>query len=472
MVCFFGPEGGPENDIPARSAATLFTCRSRHSNSLFSPRPRRRFGDTRIPCLEGASELTQATEYLKSLGIAAGLGLLVGLERESEDNPMAGIRTFPLFALLGGLCAILAETHGGWILGAGALACTALLVVANIGRRRESGGGHVGLTTEAAVLVVFAVGAAAAMHFWMEATVCAGGVMVLLHAKETMHGWVDRFREGELREISKLVLIALVILPLLPNRDMGYLDVINPFEIWLMVALIMAISLAAYFALKFLGGKEGALLSGLLGGLISSTATTAGVSRRSKTAPDASMACAFIVMVATTVVFARVIAEIFVAAGENGRSMIWPIAIMLAWSAVVAGAMWFKGVGQAGAIEQDEAPSEFKAAILFALLYVAVLCGVAFAKEKLGQSGLYAVAAISGLTDMDAITLSTSRLVADGHLEAPQGWRVILLGGVSNMIFKAGMVLVLGARRMLWPVLITFGATAAGAAVLWVVWPG
>ncbi len=421
--------------------------------------------------MEGAAELTQATDYLKSLGIAGGLGLLVGLERESGDNPMAGIRTFPLVALFGGLCGMLAATHGGWILGAGAIACAALLVVANLGRWRGTDRLDIGLTTEMAVLVVFAIGAAAAMHYWMEATVCAGAVMVLLHAKERMHGWVEYFRHGELREISKLVLIALVILPLLPNRDMGYLDVINPFEIWLMVVLIVAISLAAYFALKVLGGRQGALLSGILGGLISSTATTAGVSRRSKAAPEASMACAFIAMVATAVVFARVIAEIFVAGGTAGRPMLWPMAVMLGWSALIVGAMWFKGVGGSGAVEQDQAPSEFKAALVFALLYVAVLCGVAFAKEQLGDRGLYAVAAISGLTDMDAITLSTSQLVADGHIDAGQGWRLILLGGVSNMVFKAGMVLVLGARRMLWPVLITFGATAAGAAVLWVAWP-
>jgi uncharacterized membrane protein (DUF4010 family) len=119
----------------------------------------------------------------------------------------------------------------------------------------------------------------------------------------------------------------------------------------------------------------------------------------------------------------------------------------------------------------EETPSDFKAAVVFALLYVGVLIGVAYARQHLGQAGLYAVAAISGLTDMDAITLSTAELVGKGHLDAGQGWRVILLGGLANMVFKAGMVAVLAHRSMLWPVLAAFGATAIGAAALWTLWP-
>lgn len=422
--------------------------------------------------MEEGEQIIQATEPLKSLGIALGLGLLVGLQREWEQNRIAGIRTYPLVTLFGGLSALIATSHGGWVVAAGLLGCVAFLVLANLGKWRLSEKPGVGLTTEFAVLAMFAIGVVAMMHHWMEAIVCSGVVMVLLHGKTRLHGWVRRFDADELREIAKLVLLGLVILPLLPDEDMGYLDVINPFQIWLMVVLIVAVTLAAYFASKFVGGRKGALVSGILGGLISSTATTAGVSRRSKASPDASPACALIAMVATAVVFARVIVEVFLAAGEVGRPMVWPMAVMLGWSALVVAFLWWRGLGREAVETDDEAPSELKAAIVFALLYVAVLCGVAFAKQRLGDAGLYTVAAISGLTDMDAITLSTSRLVADGHLDTGRGWRLILLGGVSNMVFKAGMVAVLADRRMLWPVLGAFGATAAGAAALWVGWPG
>ncbi len=421
--------------------------------------------------MEPPDDLTQATETLKSLGIALGLGLLVGLEREWANKRMAGIRTFPLVTLFGGLCVVIAQSFGGWIVAAGVLACVTMLVLSNLAKWREPEGAGVGLTSEMALLVMFAVGVICVMHHWMEAMVISGVVMVLLHGKSRMHGWVDRFGPGELREIARLVLIGLVILPLLPNEDMGYLDVINPFKVWMMVVLIVAISLSAYLASKFIGGQKGALLSGVLGGLISSTATTAGASRRASAAPDSSRACAFIVVVATAIVFARVMVEVVAAGGAEGRPMLWPLGIMFVWSALVSAAMAWKGTGDAGMETSEEAPSELKAAIVFALLYVAVLLGVAYAKDQLGQGALYGVAAISGLTDMDAITLSTSQLVAGGNVEPAQGWRVILLGGLSNMIFKLGMVAVLGTRKMLGPVLIGFGAIGGGAAALWILWP-
>jgi uncharacterized membrane protein (DUF4010 family) len=206
--------------------------------------------------------------------------------------------------------------------------------------------------------------------------------------------------------------------------------------------------------------------------MISSTATTASAARRSKSDPAASRACALIAMVATAIVFVRVMAEITIAAGEAGRAMLPPFGILLCWAMLVS---WLLGrLVKHHAVNGDggEVPSEFKAAVVFALLYVGVLLGVAHAKQHLGDAGLYAVAAISGLTDMDAITLSTSELVAKGHLETSQGWRVILLGGIANMVFKAGLVALLAHRSMLWPLLAAFGATGAGAAALWIWWPG
>jgi uncharacterized membrane protein (DUF4010 family) len=152
--------------------------------------------------------------------------------------------------------------------------------------------------------------------------------------------------------------------------------------------------------------------------------------------------------------------------------MLGPFAVLLGWALVVS---WILG-SLVKIREEDsdrqEVPSEFKAAVVFALLYAGVLLGVAYARQNLGNAGLYAVAAVSGLTDMDAITLSTSELVRKGHLAADQGWRVILLGGLANMLFKAGMVAVLAHRSMLWPVLASFAATGTGAAALWIWWPG
>lgn len=409
---------------------------------------------------------------LVSLAIALGLGLLIGLQREWVHKRPAGIRTFALTALLGGLSGMMADQYGGWVIGAGLLGCVLLVVMVEFAKPETGSDEGAGLTSEFALLVTFAIGVTVVMGYRVEATVCAGTVMVLLQGKSQLHGWVARFGEGELREISRLVLLGLVILPLLPNREMGYLGVINPFKIWLLVVLIVGVSLAAYLASKFIGGRRGALLSGVLGGLISSTATTAGVARRSKAVPESSRVCALIVMIASAIVFLRVMAEILVAGGAAGRPMLAPFAVMLGWSGIVSYAL-ARCVREKDSVEtEEEAPSEFKAAVVFAVLYVGVLLGVAFAKQHLGDTGLYAVAAISGLTDMDAITLSTSELVSKGHLGAGSGWRVILLGGLANLVFKAGMVAVLAHRTMLWPLLMAFGATGAGAAVLWTFWPG
>jgi uncharacterized membrane protein (DUF4010 family) len=229
-----------------------------------------------------AAAMTDNTELLQSLGIALGLGLLVGLQREWEQNRLAGLRTFALVSLFGALSAMLAQSHGGWVLAAGLAACAAITVPGYLASLRGKEADP-GLTTEVAILVMFTVGAVAMQGNRLVAVVIAGSVMVLLQGKKPLHQMVHKIGENDLREIARLVLIGLVILPLLPNRPFGYAGVLNPFSIWLMVVLIVGISLVAYLVSKFLSPSRGAAVAGLLGGLISSTATTASVARRSRT---------------------------------------------------------------------------------------------------------------------------------------------------------------------------------------------
>jgi uncharacterized membrane protein (DUF4010 family) len=411
------------------------------------------------------------TELLKALGTALGLGLLVGLQREWTRDRIAGIRTFALVSLFGALSGLLSLAFSnGWVLGAALLACVALLIVGNLAALRDSKP-DAGLTTEIAVLVMFVLGAATVTGFLVEAVVCAGTVMVLLQIKGPLHGMVRKIGADDLREIARLVLAGLVILPLLPNREMGYLGVLNPFKIWLMVVLIVGISLAAYLIGKFLGGAKGAALAGILGGLISSTATTASVARRSRAAGTGGMMLAAIIMTASAVVFIRVIAEVVIAAPAQFRALLPPLLAMMVWTAIVAAVTHRLAAKKEHPPGEESAPSELKGAVMFGVLYVAVLYGVALAKEHFGNAGLYVVAAISGLTDMDAITLSTSRLVNTGNVDPGTGWRVILLGGLANLVFKAGLALTLGAQGFRRPVLAGFAAAlAGGAAILWL-WP-
>ena len=417
-----------------------------------------------------ADILADTAGILKSLGTALGLGLLVGLQREWVRDPVAGIRTFGLIGLLGGLAGVLGLAYGGWLIGAALIACAGIVITGNIVAMRDADP-DAGLTTEIAVLVVFIIGVLAVHGQGLIAVICAGTVMIILQSKKRLHGIVHRIGEDDLREIARLVLIGLVILPLLPNREMGYLGVLNPFKIWLMVVLIVGMSLAAYLAGKFLGGTKGSILAGVLGGMISSTATTASVSRRSKAEGTAHLSLAAIVLTASAIVFVRVIAEIFVAAPSHLFAMLPPMAAMMVWTGIVA---WFThrlAIKTGDTALEEEAPSELKGAVMFGLLYVAVLYGVAIAKQHFGTSGLYVVAGISGLTDMDAITLSTSGLVAAGDVDPKTGWRVILVGGLANTLFKAGMAAVLGSKEFVRPALLGFAAALAGGLAILFLWP-
>jgi uncharacterized membrane protein (DUF4010 family) len=413
-----------------------------------------------------------APELFAALGTALGLGLLVGLEREWVKDQVAGIRTFALITLAGALSALVAGTYGGWVIAAALLCLAMLILIGNLpALKKGTGAGDMGLTTEFAMLVMFLTGMLPMLGHPVAATVIAGVVMVLLQSKNSIHGVVHRIGEAELKAIARLVLIGLVILPVLPNENYGYYGVFNPFKIWLMVVLIVGMSLAAYLVGKIIGPNRGLLVSGLLGGLISSTATTASLSRQSKETKASPPLLALVIMIASTVVFGRVIVEILAVAPKAGQSMIYPFLAMMAWMAVVSVVCWLLARKEIVKPPQGEPPSEIKGAVMFGLLYALVLLGVAVARHNFGQAGLFTVAAISGLTDMDAITLSTANLVNGNHIDPGTGWRIILTGGVANLIFKGIMVVTIGSRALAGWVAIVFGVSILGAGLIAWLWP-
>jgi uncharacterized membrane protein (DUF4010 family) len=405
----------------------------------------------------------------QQLAVALGLGLLVGLQRERADPAIAGIRTFALITVLGSVAALLGRAFGGWVVALGLLAAAALVMSGNL-VRLKTGEADPGQTTEFAALVMYGVGALLVIAPISVGVVLGGAVAVLLHLRDPLHRFVGRIGEKDIRAIMQFVLIALVILPLLPDRPFGPYDVLNPYQIWWMVVLIVGLSLAGYVAYKLFGAKAGTVLSGALGGLISSTATTASYARRTKDTPDTARLAALVIMIASTVVFARVLLEIAAVAPGQFREMGPPLGAMLGVGIVVSLIAWFFGRSQEGELPEAGNPAELKAALIFGALYAGILLAVAFARERFGTAGLYTVAAISGLTDVDAITLSTSRLVAGG-LDPGTGWRAILLAAMSNLIFKGGIVAVLGSRGLFARVALLFGlALGGGGLILWL-WP-
>lgn len=395
------------------------------------------------------------THPFHELIIALVLGLLVGLQRQWADSPLGGIRTFALVSVLGTGCALLGEKLGSWIVVAGFLAVVAAMIPGHL-RRPVDSKEHSGLVTEFAMLLTFIVGALVQIGpIWLAAAV-AGIVAVTLQAKVELHGLAARFSEKELKSIMQFVLIGLVIFPIVPDQTFGPFDVLNPHDVWLMVLLIVGISLSGYIIYKFWGERAGVLLGGILGGLISSTATTMSHSKAFK-AGSAVSQNALIIVIAWTTVYLRLLLEIG-AAAPAFRAAWLPLGAIFLASAGSTIWVWRSSSNFQKGMPLQDNPTELKTALTFGLLYSLILFSVAFAKEYLGKSGLGLVAAISGITDMDAITLSTSRLVQSGKLPQVDGWPIIVIAAMSNTVFKAALVRVVGGKALFRAIALPLGA--------------
>lgn len=391
------------------------------------------------------------TDVFLKLGIALGLGVLVGLQRERVESRLAGIRTFPLITIFGTICGLIAQVFSGWVIAAGLLALAATIVIGDIIKLKQDAAANLdpGLTTEMAMLLMFTLGVYLTIGDEAIAIAIGGGAAVLLQFKNQMHAVVAKLGEDDVKAIMQFALISLVILPVLPNQTYDAFAVLNPRQIWLMVVLIVGISLGGYIVYIFFGKKAGIVLGGILGGLISSTATTASYSRRTKTAPGSSVTAAIIIIIASAVVFLRVILEIAVISVSFFTQAVLPITLMLMLFIALALGLWFWGKRQASEMPTQENPSELKTALLFGLIYALVLFAVAAAKARFGDRGLYVVAGLSGLTDVDAITLSTAQLVKAERLDGDTGWRVVMMALMSNLVFKAATIAVLGSGILL-----------------------
>lgn len=403
----------------------------------------------------------------EKLGLALLLGLLVGLQRERVQSPLAGIRTFALITLLGATCALLSDVAGGWVIGVGAACLAGLLAMGNL-TQRAAKLTDPGLTTETAALVMYGVGAYVVVGEAPVAIALGGVTALLLHWKVPLHRFVAKIGETDLAAIMQLALITLVILPVLPDQTYGPFDVLNPRHIWLMVVFIVSISLGSYVVYKWLNGSTGAVLGGILGGLISSTATTVSSARMTVAQPQSVRLAALVVMVAATVSMARVLVEVSVVAPQSFWAITGPIWLLLGCTASLSAAVWLLARSTADSLPPQDNPAQVSTAIAFGAVYAIVTLAVAAAKDWLGVRGLYGVAAVSGLYDLDAIALSTASLVQSEQLPAGAASQMILIAVLSNQMAKLGIVAALGHRQLRNWMLVLFGAVlAAGGVILW-----
>jgi uncharacterized membrane protein (DUF4010 family) len=415
------------------------------------------------------------TELLTRFALALGLGLLVGLQRQRVESHMAGIRTFSLITLFGAVCAALAQSFGVALLAGGLVAVAGLAVMGNLLAMRQANGNgqfDAGLTTEVAMVLMYAVGAYAMVGDKVPCLMVAGGVAVLLHLKDPLHKAIASLGDRDFWAIIQFILISVVILPIVPDRTIGPYDVVNPRDVWWMVVLIVGIGLAGYLVYKFFGEKAGTLLGGILGGLVSSTATAASWAQSSRGQDALVPIAAVVIVVSTTVSFVRVLIEIAVVAPNVVWQVFPPILLLLAALVVFS---WLEHRRAAGDGEEEKPqldnPSKLGPAFIFAALYAGILIAIAFAKEHLGEGGLYLVALLSGLTDMDAITLSTSHLMQDGSVETSTGWRLIMTAALANLAFKLGTLATVGPVALTRRVALRFGSAAAVGLALIFLWP-
>lgn len=405
------------------------------------------------------------------LGIALGLGLLVGLQREHAATDIAGFRTFPLVTLTGALCGLLSLSLGGWVLAGGLVGLAALVFIGNLAKI-QAGKPDPGLTTEVALLLMFAVGAFVTVGPAQVAVAVGGATAVLLQWKRELHGFATRLGDEDLRAIMQFALITLVVLPVLPNRAYGPYGVLNPRQIWWMVVLIVALSLVGYVGAKLVGPRAGAWLGGALGGLVSSTATTVSFARRTRQGDVRADLAAQVILIASAVVYLRILVEIGIIAPALLTRAAGPLLVMLGLlGALALLTARLYPVGDAHEPAEHGNPSELPTALLFGAIYAVVVLAVAWAKAQFGSAGLYAVAGLSGLVDLEAITLSSAQLVRGNRLDADLAWRLILLASLVNLVFKAIIAAVWGGRELARRIALVWGLAVATGVALIVWWP-
>jgi uncharacterized membrane protein (DUF4010 family) len=409
-----------------------------------------------------SDQLSALFPFLTSLA----LGLLIGLERERSPAAKAGLRTFSLVALAGTLSALLSEKTGApWVLGAGLLLMGGMMVASYF---KDDEAADPGTTTIAAIVVCYGLGAMVWYGMEQLAVTLAILTTALLYFKSELRGVSRSLTRLDLVSILQFAVLSFVILPILPDQGYGPYKVLNPYQIWWMVVLISGLSLAGYAALRIAGQRHGTLLTGLFGGIASSTATTLAFSRHSRDSAHMTGMAALIILLANWVVLVRL--AVLVAVLQP--ALLRPMLTLLGGGALAGLAMlylfWRRLAEKPStpALEMKN-PTELRAALGFGLLYAGVLFAAAWLSDWVGSHGVYAVALVSGLTDVDAITLSSLRLFGLGNLQAEQAATAVLLALLANIAFKSGLAAAIGGGALARQVVPGMAAVAGGLVLGW-----
>ncbi|MHB1112064.1 MAG: MgtC/SapB family protein [Acidovorax defluvii] len=404
---------------------------------------------------------------------ALAVGLVIGLERGWHDRELpeggrvAGLRTFALTGLLGGVLGHLQPDFGAWPL-LGALLGLALLLTVSYARNAKLSG-NLSATTPVAMLLTLVLGAFAAHGNITLALSAAVVGAVLLDLKPTLHGWLRLIDHRELTASLQLLVLSMVILPYLPNTGLGPYAALNPYQLWWAVILIAGLSLTGHFAMRITGAQRGVLWTGILGGLASSTATTLALARYAREQPSLTGAAVAGTLASCGVMFFRMVVLLGVI--QPALLSTFGSALVVTGVALLCIALWgwrkldrtVVGEGAVGAM----APFDLGTALGFGMLLAVMSVLVPAAKQWLDTSGLYVLSAVSGLADVDAILISVARLHGAGGLSTGATVTALGLATLANMVAKVGIAWTTGGAQVGKSVVFGYlGAMASGAAVL------
>lgn len=411
--------------------------------------------------------------------VALLIGALIGLEREfiqqrKGEQDFAGIRTFSLMALLGATGAYLSRDYGLLPFLAVYVGLILLIWASYLGeivREHEEG-----ITTEVVALLVPLLGAMVVWDEFALASALAVITALVLALKPTLHNLARRMSAKDLRATLEFALITGVVLPLLPNRSFGPFNVLNPYQIWLLVVLVSGIGFLGYVLIKILGAEQGVGVTGVLGGLVSSTATTVSFSGRSKANPELSDILAQGVLLTSSVMFPRVMVEVAVVYTPLLSFIAVPMISMLVMN---VGLVLFLRRRRRTALSEERKevqvsnPLKISTAITFALAFVVVLILVQAANEAFGEAGVYLASALTGVTDVDAITLSASELASLNQISLQVAGTAVILATLVNTVAKGVMAWIIGSNELRRTIRMAFGLVlltgiVSSAVVFWI----
>lgn len=417
------------------------------------------------------------TDQLASLAISLALGMLVGIQRGWINRKMqpgsrvAGIRTYSLVGLLGGIAGILSASYGHWIIGVMFLCLTIIMVSAYINSQKVKH--DLSITSLIGMLLTFSFGVLCAEGYWTLAACSAVITTLILDNKDEIHSALEKLQEVELDAAIKLLLISVVMLSVLPNKGYGPWDAINPYEIWWMVVLIASISFVGYFAVKIGGTHRGLIFTGLFAGLSSSTALTMHFARLAKANPAHRFILASGILAACGTMFPRVLFVCYLINPALGSILIMPVVIMTLLTYAPALVIWFRRREPISeTIELKQNPLELSTALTFGSILTAIILASHVLRDWFGSMGVYILSMISGITDVDAITLTLARQSSDAvmavnNAQLQEASIAILIAAATNSIVKASLAAGLSNQNLLRPVTIPLAiAVFAGLASL------